>query len=209
MLTTSEPGKDTLFRLIGTGGTLDFLWLVPWYRLLNADYPEGEVFEVERGPRMPHQHHLENMAAQMDRGEPDYAVAEGLSMALEMCELAYLSCEHGGAPVTLPLQAFVRRNWSTGNRANPMAVRAADATGAPCRPSPKEGEMTRFGIVGSGWRVRFFLRAAAASQGRVEVAGIAARNAGTCRPVGRRIRCAALRLPFGDGGSGVAWFCCD
>ena len=106
-VTTSEPGKDTLFRLIGTGGTLDFYGWEPRYRLLNADYPEGEVFEVERGPRMPHQHHLENMAAQMDRGEPDYAVAEGSSMALEMCEAAYLSCEHGGAPVTLPLQAFV------------------------------------------------------------------------------------------------------
>ncbi len=36
--------------------------------------------------------------------------------------------------------------------------------------------MTRFGIVGSGWRVRFFLRAAAASQGKLEAAGIAART---------------------------------
>lgn len=35
--------------------------------------------------------------------------------------------------------------------------------------------MTRFGIVGSGWRVRFFLRAAAASE-KLEVAGIAART---------------------------------
>ena len=36
--------------------------------------------------------------------------------------------------------------------------------------------MVRFGIVGSGWRVRFFLRAAQALAGRVEVAGLAARR---------------------------------
>ncbi len=36
--------------------------------------------------------------------------------------------------------------------------------------------MMRFGIVGSGWRVRSFLRAAKASQGRIQVAGIAART---------------------------------
>jgi len=42
----------------------------------------------------------------MDRGEPDYAVAEGSLLALEMCEAAYLSGRHGGAPVTLPLGEY-------------------------------------------------------------------------------------------------------
>jgi predicted dehydrogenase len=104
---SSEPGKDFLFRLVGTAGTLDFYGWEPRYRLLNAEYPNGELFEVGRGPRTPHQRHLENMAAQMDQGEPDYALAEGSLMALEMCEAAYLSCRHGGAPVTLPLAEFV------------------------------------------------------------------------------------------------------
>lgn len=36
--------------------------------------------------------------------------------------------------------------------------------------------MVRFGIVGSGWRVRFFLRAAQALRGQLEVAGLAARR---------------------------------
>ena len=36
--------------------------------------------------------------------------------------------------------------------------------------------MVRFGIVGSGWRVRFFLRAAHALAGRLQVAGLAARR---------------------------------
>lgn len=40
-----------------------------------------------------------------------------------------------------------------------------------------EGDgMVRFGIVGSGWRVRFFLRAAQALRGQLEVAGLAARR---------------------------------
>lgn len=103
---TSEPGKNTLFRLIGTQGTLDFYGWEPAYRLLNADYPAGKLFEVERKPRTAHQRHLEHMAAQMDRGEPDYAVAEGSLMALEMCEAAYLSCQYGGVPVTLPPAEF-------------------------------------------------------------------------------------------------------
>lgn len=42
----------------------------------------------------------------MDQGAPDYAVAEGSLLALEMCEAAYLSCRNGGVPVTLPVAEF-------------------------------------------------------------------------------------------------------
>ncbi|MFN8465304.1 MAG: Gfo/Idh/MocA family oxidoreductase [Caldilineaceae bacterium] len=103
---TSEAGKDTLFRLIGTQGTLDFYGWEPRYRLLNADHPQGQIVEVAPGPRSAHQRHLENLAEQMDRGVPDYSVAEGSLLALEMCEAAYLSCRSGGVPVTLPLAEF-------------------------------------------------------------------------------------------------------
>ena len=103
---TSEVGKDTLFRLIGTAGTLDFYGWEPRYRLLNAAYPQGQLFEVTPGPQSGHQRHLEHLAGQMDRGQPDYSVAEGSLLALEMCEAAYLSARSGGVPVTLPLAEF-------------------------------------------------------------------------------------------------------
>ncbi len=104
---TSEPGKDTLFRLIGTGGTLDFYGWEPRYRLLNADYPQGQLFEVKPSPRTMHQRHLEKLAEQMDQGKSDYSLAEGSLLALEMCEAAYLSCRNGGMPITLPVAKFV------------------------------------------------------------------------------------------------------
>ena len=103
---TSEAGKNTLFRLIGTKGTLDFYGWEPRYRLLNADYPTGEIFEVPVGPRSNHQRHLERLAAEIDDGRTDYAVAEGSLLALEMCEAAYVSCRYGGVPVTLPPDEF-------------------------------------------------------------------------------------------------------
>jgi predicted dehydrogenase len=102
----SEPGKETLFRLVGTGGTLDFYGWEPRYRLLNGEHPQGELVEVQPGAGTNHQRHLETLAAQMEAGTPDYAVAEGSLLALEMCEAAYLSCRHGGVPVTLPLAEF-------------------------------------------------------------------------------------------------------
>ena len=105
-VSVSEPDTNTLFRLIGTRGTLDFYGWAPRYRLLNADYPQGRLFEVDPGPATNHQRHLENLATEIDRGAPDYTVAEGSLAALELCEAAYLSCRHGGTPVTLPLDRF-------------------------------------------------------------------------------------------------------
>ena len=103
---SSEPGKGTLFRLVGTLGTLDFYGWESRYRLLNQAYPQGRVFEVKPGPRTRHQRHLENLAEQIDRGQPDYAVAEGSLKALELCEAAYVSARHGGVTVPLPLEQF-------------------------------------------------------------------------------------------------------
>lgn len=102
----SEPDENTLFRLIGTRGTLDFYGWAPRYRLLNADHPDGRLFEVDPGAATSHQRHLENLAAEIDRKQPDYSVAEGSLAALELCEAAYLSCRHGGTTVTLPLDEF-------------------------------------------------------------------------------------------------------
>ena len=112
----SEPGKSTLFRLVGRQGTLDFYAWEPRYRLLNQEYPEGRLFEVTPGLRSNHQRHLDALAAQMDAGTPDYAVAEGSLIALELCEAAYLSCRNGGM-VRLPLAEYTlsaETVWSPG-----------------------------------------------------------------------------------------------
>jgi predicted dehydrogenase len=114
---SSEPRKNTLFRLVGTAGTVDFYGWEPRYRLLNADYPHGELVEVDPSPRTGHQRHLEKLAEQMDTGTPDYSVAEGSLLALEICEAAYLSCRNGGVPVSLPMAEFVvpsKVDWEPG-----------------------------------------------------------------------------------------------
>ncbi|HET9224088.1 MAG TPA: hypothetical protein VFO07_16360 [Roseiflexaceae bacterium] len=49
--------------------------------------------------------HLEQLAEQIDSGMPDYRVAESSLAALELCEAAYLSAEHG-CLVRLPLSQF-------------------------------------------------------------------------------------------------------
>ncbi len=102
----SEPDADTLFRLIGTRGTIDFYGWAPRFRLLNADHPHGKLFEFEPGNVTNHQRHLENLAAQIDRAQPDYSIAEGSLTALELCEAAYVSIRNGGVPVPLPLTDF-------------------------------------------------------------------------------------------------------
>jgi predicted dehydrogenase len=134
---TSELGKDTLFRLIGTRGALDFYGWEPRYRLLNAEYPSGKIFELQPAARTNHQRHLENLAAQMDAGKPDYSMASGSLMALEMCEVAYLSCRYGGVPVTLPIADFSPPqpvDWQPGQ---PYSGTGGGRNGRELAPRPK------------------------------------------------------------------------
>jgi len=112
----SEQGKGTLFRLVGTKGTLEFYGWEPRYRLLSGTHPSGALVEVSPGPRSGHQRHLEHMALEMDCGVPDYAVAESSLAALEVVEAAYLSCRHR-CQVMLPLSTFVppeASDWEPG-----------------------------------------------------------------------------------------------
>lgn len=102
----SEEGKGTLFRLIGTQGTIEFYGWGSHYRVLNEDHPRGELVEVDPGHLSAHQCYLEALADQMDRGQPDYTVPESSLAALELCEAAYLSCRHR-CTVFLPLSQFV------------------------------------------------------------------------------------------------------
>ncbi len=112
----NREGRDTLFRLVGTAGVIEFWGWQSAYHLVNASCPGGTLFEPERGPASGHQRCLELLATQMDAREPDYEIAESSLAALEMVEAAYLSARHG-VRVALPLSAFVSpaaSDWQPG-----------------------------------------------------------------------------------------------
>lgn len=102
----NREGKSTLFRLVGTGGQIEFWGWENAYRLLNAEHPDGETFVPDPLPGTAHQRHLERMAAMIDAGAPDYTVAESSLLALEMCEGAYVSSRHR-CKVTFPVDQFL------------------------------------------------------------------------------------------------------
>ena len=101
----TRPGKGTVFRLVGTGGVIEFWAWESAYRLLNPAHPRGEVFQVPPYPVSNHQRYLEMLAGQISAGTVDYALAETSLVALELCEGAYLSSAHR-CKVTLPLADF-------------------------------------------------------------------------------------------------------
>lgn len=139
-ITFSEPIDDTLFRLIGSRGTIDFYGWEPRYRLLNASYPHGQMFEFDPGPTTLHRRHLENLAAQMDRAQPDYSIAEGSLAALELCEAAYVSIRNGGVPVPLPLDAFTPPppvDWQPGL---PYSGHGGGRNGRRLPPRPQQND---------------------------------------------------------------------
>lgn len=97
---------DFLFRLIGTGGQIEFYgWALP-YRIQNAAHPQGLTITPEEFPVIGHRRHLEAMAAMIERGQPDYTIADGSLLALEICEGAYLSSRLR-CRVTFPVDGFV------------------------------------------------------------------------------------------------------
>jgi predicted dehydrogenase len=98
--------KSTLLRLVGTKGLIEFWGWESVYYLFNGEYPEGKIIEIEPFERTNHQIHLENLAEQIDRSEPDYTIAENSLKALELVEAAYLSARHG-VRVDLPIDRFV------------------------------------------------------------------------------------------------------
>ncbi len=104
-ITTNRKDAKFIFRLVGTAGIIEFWAWKPAYILLNVEYPEGKLIEITPGPATPHQRHLENMALQIDSGEPDYTVAESSQTALEICEAAFLSSSHR-CRVKFPLDQF-------------------------------------------------------------------------------------------------------
>ena len=112
----AERNESTLFRLVGSQGVLEFFGWKPRYRLMNGDYPTGQMVDVPVGPMSAHQRYLEVLADQMDEGTIDLTLGERSLAALELCEAAYLSSRIHGA-VTLPLTSFVPTStaeWDAG-----------------------------------------------------------------------------------------------
>ena len=102
----NTPGKQILFRLIGTGGIIEFWAWEKGYSILNAQYPAGQIIVPDEFPVFGHRRHLENLAEQIRSGTPDYRLPDSSLTALEICEAAFLSWQHR-CQVRFPLASFV------------------------------------------------------------------------------------------------------
>ncbi len=118
------PIKDResgcMFRIVGSGGQIEYHTAETGYTLLNAAHPAGYLIEPEADSRGKHRIYLEALAEQMDCGTPDYHIADRSLMALEVVEAAYLSARSQCA-VVFPLEDFVPpkpTDWNPGTPYN-------------------------------------------------------------------------------------------
>jgi predicted dehydrogenase len=105
-ISVNTPGKETLFRLAGARGIIEFWGWEKGYSILNAEYPAGQMIMPDEFPVFGHRRHLENLATQIRSGTPDYRLPESSLTALEICEAAFLSWQHR-CQVRFPLDTFV------------------------------------------------------------------------------------------------------
>jgi predicted dehydrogenase len=115
-VTTTREGKETVFHIVGTKGTIEFWAWQSAYRIVSPTHPEGLLVKVPYASVAGHRRHLERMAEEIDAGTATYDVAESSLAALEMCEAAYVSCRHH-CQVNLPLATFVPppvNDWEPG-----------------------------------------------------------------------------------------------
>jgi predicted dehydrogenase len=113
--------KQTLFRLIGTCGTIEFWGWESSYYIVNAAFPSGKMFHVQPSPISSHQSHLENLAQQIELNQPDYSIPTASLTALELCEAAYLSSRHR-CQIDFPLATFnfpAPNDWQPGQPYTP------------------------------------------------------------------------------------------
>ncbi|QHT62368.1 Gfo/Idh/MocA family oxidoreductase [Paenibacillus lycopersici] len=113
----NREGKETLFRIVGTHGVIEFWGWENGYWLLNEAHPAGSLIVPEELPVTGHRRHLETMADHIERGTADYSLADSSLAALEIVEGAYLSANRG-CIVTFPVDAFEppagERDWVPG-----------------------------------------------------------------------------------------------
>ena len=110
LLTTGDDvknldGDSIVWHIYGNRGMIKFWAFRPEYEIFNAEYPSGKRNGVTARSVSGHQRHLENMADQVEAGNPDYSIAESSLMALEICEAAYVS-NRNQCLVTFPLSGF-------------------------------------------------------------------------------------------------------
>lgn len=112
----SRAERSTLFRIVGTDGLVEFWGWDNGYRIVAPGQASPDLIRVSDLDVTPHQYHLEDLATQIDTGEPDYSVARSSLRALEICEAAYLSSRER-CVVTLPIADFrppARSDWDPG-----------------------------------------------------------------------------------------------
>jgi predicted dehydrogenase len=115
-VTTTRSGKDTVFHIVGSKGTIEFWAWESAYHIVSPAHPGGSLVEVAPAPIGGHRKHLERLSEQMDQGTTDYSVAESSLAALELCEAAYLASRHR-CRVDLPLASFApppSSDWDPG-----------------------------------------------------------------------------------------------
>lgn len=112
----NREGTNTLFRIIGTSGLIEFLSGEDPFFILNAEFPQGTSITREEFPGTHHQRHLERIADMTRSGQPDYSIPDSSLMALEICEGAYISSRYR-SKVTFPLDEFTppgMSDWDPG-----------------------------------------------------------------------------------------------
>ncbi|MEM7034335.1 MAG: Gfo/Idh/MocA family oxidoreductase [Chloroflexota bacterium] len=112
----NQSDKNTLFRLIGTKGQIEFWGWERGYHIINEQSPGGQVLIPEELETSRHQRHLEHMADLIERGDVDYTIADSSMLALEICEGAYISSRHR-CKVTFPVDDFeppTEPDWNPG-----------------------------------------------------------------------------------------------
>lgn len=112
----NREGKDTLFRIVGTKGLIEFWGWENGYYIMNEQFPSGAHVIPDEFPVIGHMRHLENMYRMVEGGKLDYTVAESSLMALEIVEASYLSSKYR-CKVTFPFQSFSvpsQTDWNPG-----------------------------------------------------------------------------------------------
>ncbi|AZN39971.1 Gfo/Idh/MocA family protein [Paenibacillus albus] len=112
----NREGKDTLFRLIGTKGQIEFWGWESGYLIQNAEYPESQLIVPEELPESGHLAHLNNIARMIETGERDYSIPESSLLALEIVEGAYIS-SRTRSKVAFPVDSFeapAEPDWNPG-----------------------------------------------------------------------------------------------
>jgi predicted dehydrogenase len=101
----NREGKETLFRIIGTKGHIEFWAWENGYYILNEEHPKGRHIIPDELQVIGHQRYLEQLAEMIWTGKPDYAIPESSLAAMEIVEGAYLS-SRTNCKVTFPVDRF-------------------------------------------------------------------------------------------------------